>query len=52
MNNRDSDLWVPASAHRGGEEYDDEEEAEEGAPSVEDSGVNGEQRGRQEAVTA
>jgi len=51
---RDSALWVPASAHKGGDEYDDEEEEdeEEGAHSVlESDGVNGESRGRpQESV--
>jgi hypothetical protein len=51
---RDSGLWVPASAHKG-EEYDDEEEEEEehGAPSLQDSTINGDGiRGRQEAVAA
>ncbi|KAL2060768.1 hypothetical protein VTL71DRAFT_9410 [Oculimacula yallundae] len=55
MNDRESGLWVPASAHKG-EEYDedDEEEDEEvGAPSIQDSTVNGENtRGRQETVAA
>jgi hypothetical protein len=49
LNDRDS--WVPASAHKGDEyeEDDDEEELEEvGAPSIQDSTVNGETRGRQE----
>jgi hypothetical protein len=40
---RESGIWVPASAHQGGEEYDDEEEdEEEGAGSIQ----NGESRGR------
>lgn len=49
LNDRDS--WVPASAHKGDEyeEEDDEEELEEvGAPSIQDSTINGETRGRQE----
>ena len=55
LNDRESGLWVPASAHKGGEDYEDEdeEEAEEaGAPSIQDSTVNGETRGRQETVVA
>jgi hypothetical protein len=55
LNDRESGLWVPASAHKGGEDYGDEDEEEEeeaGAPSVEDNTVNGEARGRQEAVAA
>ena len=52
LNDRESGLWVPASAHRG-EEYDDEEGEEEvGASSVTESAVNGESRGRQETVIA
>ncbi len=55
LNDRESGLWVPASAHKG-EEYDDEEEGEEedaAASSIQDSNVNdGEIRGRQEAVVA
>jgi hypothetical protein len=53
LNDRESGLWVPASAHKG-EEYDEEEEEEEdaGAPSIQDSTVNGEARGRQETVVA
>ncbi|KAK2623741.1 hypothetical protein QTJ16_006922 [Diplocarpon rosae] len=54
LNDRESGLWVPASAHKG-EEYEDEEEEEEeevGAPSIQDSTVNGETRGRQETVAA
>jgi len=52
MNDRESGLWVPASAHKGGDEYDEEEEEEEevAAPSIQDSAVNGEARGRQETV--
>merc|ERR1711964_416672 len=46
---------LPASAHKG-EDYDDEDEEEEeevGAPSIQDSTVNGENsRGRQETVVA
>jgi len=55
LNDRESGLWVPASAHKG-EDYDDEDEEEEeevGAPSIQDSTVNGENsRGRQETVVA
>merc|ERR1712072_1598607 len=55
LNGRESGLWVPASAHKG-EDYDDEDEEEEeevGAPSIQDSTVNGENsRGRQETVVA
>jgi hypothetical protein len=54
LNDRESGLWVPASAHKG-EEYDDdddEEEEEVGAPSIQDSALNGETRGRQETVVA
>lgn len=51
MNDRESGLWVPAAAHKGGEDYEEEEEEEEaGAPSIQDSTVNGEARGRQEVV--
>lgn len=39
---RESGLWVPASAHQG--EYDDEEEDEEA------SVANGESRGREERI--
>jgi len=52
LNDRESGLWVPASAHKG-EEYDEEEEEEEddlGAASIQDSTINGENRGRQEVV--
>lgn len=49
---RESGLWVPASAHKG-EDYEDEEEDEdERAGSIQDSAINGEQRGRQENVAA
>lgn len=54
LNDRESGLWVPASAHKG-EEYEDEDEEEEEevrAPSIQDSNVNGETRGRQETVVA
>merc|ERR1712093_826988 len=55
LNDREPGLWVPASAHKG-EDYDDEDEEEEeevGAPSIQDSTVNGENsRGRQETVVA
>jgi hypothetical protein len=48
---RDSRLWVPASAHTGGEEYEDEEEEEE-EKSVQGSEVlNGEHRGRAQEAT-
>jgi hypothetical protein len=54
MNERESGLWVPASAHKGGNDYEEEEEEEEEvrAPSLQDSAVNGETRGRQEHVIA
>jgi hypothetical protein len=53
LNDRESGLWVPASAHKGEEYEDDEEEEEEvGAPSIQDSAINGEQRGRAEQVVA
>jgi hypothetical protein len=48
LNDRESGIWVPASAHKG-EEYDDEEEEDEAerAHSVlESEGLNGESRGR------
>jgi hypothetical protein len=53
LNDRESGLWVPASAHKG-DEYEDEEEEEEevGAPSIQDSAIHGEQRGRAEQVVA
>jgi hypothetical protein len=42
---RESGLWVPASAHQGVDDYDDEEE--EDRHSVQDSEIlNGESRGR------
>jgi len=44
------DSWVPASAHKG-EEYEEEDEEEEVRPgSIQDSQLNGENRGRTEAV--
>lgn len=46
---RESGLWVPASAHKG-EDYGSEDDEETG--SIQDSAVNGETRGRQEAVAA
>jgi hypothetical protein len=52
LNDRESGLWVPASAHKG--EYEEEEEEEEEAvraPAMQDT-INGEQRGRQETVVA
>jgi len=51
LGDRESGLWIPASAHKG-DEYEDEEEEEEevGAPSIQDITVNGENRGRQETV--
>ncbi|TVY88351.1 Sphingolipid long chain base-responsive protein [Lachnellula willkommii] len=53
LNDRESGLWVPASAHKGDEFDDDEEEEEEvGAPSIQDSALNGESRGRTEEVIA
>jgi len=48
---RESGLWIPASAHKGGddeEEYDEEHTAE----GEDESALNGETRGRQEAVPA
>lgn len=53
LNDRESGLWVPASAHKG-DEYEDEEEDEEevGASSIHDSTINGETRGRQETLAA
>jgi len=52
LNDRESGLWIPASAHKG-DEYDDDNLSEEeaGASSVnQDSTVNGENRGRQETL--
>jgi len=49
LNDRESGIWVPASAHKG-EEYDDDEDEEEEHGSVGDSALNGETRGRQEVV--
>jgi len=51
---RESGLWVPASAHKGEdyEDEDDEDEDEVGASSIQGSAVNGETRGRQETVAA
>lgn len=40
--NRESGLWVPAGQHKGGEEYDDEDDVEE------DMTTNGDNRGREE----
>ena len=54
LNDRESGVWVPASDHKG-EDYEDEDEEEEedvGATSIQDSNMNGEQRGRQETVVA
>jgi len=41
--NRESGLWVPASAHQQGGEFEDDEEEEE-----EEEEANGEERGREE----
>lgn len=42
---RESGMWVPASEHRAtGDEYEDEEEEDEEAPST----INGDARGREE----
>ena len=51
---RDSSLWVPASAHKGEdyEDEDDEDDEEVRAPSIQSNNVNGETRGRQETVVA
>jgi hypothetical protein len=50
---QDSDLWVPASAHKGEEYEDDEEEEEESAVGAHQSEItNGENRGRAETVEA
>jgi hypothetical protein len=52
LNDRESGLWVPASAHKG-EEYEDEDEEEEvGEPSVQESTINGETRGRETTIAA
>jgi len=45
----DNDSWIPATAHRG-DEYEDEDEEEIAGSSIQETGVNGEPRGRQEAV--
>ncbi|CAD6448940.1 939648e1-7e01-4bbb-8c6f-ab97794945be [Sclerotinia trifoliorum] len=50
LNDNESGLWVPAAAHKGGDEYEDEEEEEEVAHSHQGSITNGEQRGRQEEL--
>ncbi|EHL01743.1 putative Sphingolipid long chain base-responsive protein PIL1 [Glarea lozoyensis 74030] len=53
LNDRESGLWIPASAHKGGDEYDDDalSEEEAGASSInQDSTINGENRGRQETL--
>jgi hypothetical protein len=56
LNDRESGMWVPASAHKAGnEEYDDEEEEEEeeAGGAHEGEAANGETRGRaQETVAA
>lgn len=44
MGDRESGLWVPASAHKGEEEYEDEEEEEAGS-AIETDGLP-ESRGR------
>lgn len=56
LNDREaSGLWVPASVHKGGNDYEEEEEEEaeeQHAGSVQDNNLNGEGRGRQEHVIA
>lgn len=53
INDRESNLWVPASVHKGGEEYEDEDEEEDQRESsIQEGGLNGETRGRQEHVIA
>lgn len=52
LNDRESGLWVPASAHKGDEYEDEEEDEEEVGTSIHDSTVNGETRGRQETLAA
>lgn len=49
MNDRESGLWIPADQHKGDDEEDYEEEAN---GSVDESALNGETRGRQEAIAA
>jgi len=50
---QDSDLWVPASAHKGEEYEEDEEDEEESAVGAHQSEItNGENRGRAETVEA
>ena len=53
LHDRDSGMWVPASAHRAGhEEYEDDVDEEE-VEGQDGEGVNGESRGRaQETVAA
>jgi len=48
LNDRESGIWVPASAHKG-EEYESEDD-DDRAASIQDSTVNGETRGRQEVI--
>lgn len=50
-NDRDSGLWVPASAHKS-EEYEEDEDEDDVQGSVQDGPVNGETRGRSEVVAA
>lgn len=56
IQDRESGLWVPASVHKGGDEYADgeeeEEEEEQHEGSLQGGGINGENRGRQEHVLA
>lgn len=56
IHDRESGLWVPASVHKGGDDYadgDEEEEEEEAREaSLQEGGLNGETRGRQEHVLA
>jgi hypothetical protein len=53
MGDRESGLWIPASAHKAdGYEEEEEEEEEAAAPSIQEHTVEGESRGRQETVAA
>ena len=48
---RESGMWVPASAHKGEDEYESDD-GEEEVGSIQDSTVNGETRGRQDTIAA
>jgi len=55
LKDRESGLWIPASAHQAGHEYEDEdeEEEEEKHDGLDNEGTNGETRGRtQETIEA